>query len=284
MYQEHASKTAYVAFNHLEDPVHPVPRANALINGGAYLSYGDNGSRDRTNGNGYKAKQTSQERPKHAWEYRKEQADKTYDDAKAKPPTELAKNIITFLGFKCVSGKFMYIGIPEGESFLFGEFGKKFYNLRIEMKREEGITFFEPGFIENKRTNYYLKNDIYNNEENIFEEEYLMNLEGDKLNQSITTTMIDENIFRSQKVDEKIPGYDYKEVINQTNRNWIKNKYIKNKNKKNMTKIKTLNDAKTLYLSIKEKSVSKSTYIFQEQDEKEVYLYNPLPEATPILK
>ena len=131
------------------------------------------------------------------------------------------KNIITFLGFKCVSGKLMYIGIPEGESFLFGKFGKKFYNLRIEMKREEGITFFEPGFIENKRTNYYLKNDIYNNEENIFEEEYLMNLEGDKLNQSITTTMIDENIFRSQKVDEKIPGYDYKEVINQTNRNWI---------------------------------------------------------------
>ena len=191
------------------------------------------------------------------------------------------KNIITFLGFKCVSGKLMYIGIPEGESFLFGKFGKKFYNLRIEMKREEGITFFEPGFIENKRTNYYLQNDIYNNEENIFEEEYLMNLEGDKLNQSITTTMIDENIFRSQKVDEKIPGYDYKEVINQTNRNWIKNKYIKNKNKKNMTKIKTLNDAKTLYLSIKERSVSKSTYIFQEQDEKEVYLYNPL--QNPLL-
>ena len=50
----------------------------------------------------------------------------------------------------------MFIGIPDGDGFLFGEFWKKLYNLRLEMKKEEGITLFEPSFMENKRKNYHL--------------------------------------------------------------------------------------------------------------------------------
>ena len=196
---------------------------------------------------------------------------------------ERTKNIITFLGFKCVSGKFMYIGIPEGESFLFGEFGKKFYNLRIEMKREEGITLFEPGFIENLRTNFYLKQKKIIEEDNIFEEEYLKNLEGDLLNQSITTTIINENEFKTQIIEEKVPGYDYKEVVNLSNRNWIKNKFKKKYKKKGIFQnIKSFNDVKTLYTTITQKSLSKSTYIFKEKDKTEAYSYNP--SQNPLLK
>ena len=32
---------------------------------------------------------------------------------------------ITFLGFKCISGKTQFVGTPKGKSFLIGEFGKK---------------------------------------------------------------------------------------------------------------------------------------------------------------
>ena len=69
---------------------------------------------------------------------------------------EQTNHTISFLGFKCISGKKMFVGYPEGEPFLFGEFGKKFYNLRIEMKKEEGITLFEPGFIKNEIKNMNL--------------------------------------------------------------------------------------------------------------------------------
>ena len=77
----------------------------------------------------------------------------------------------------------IFVGYPNGEPFLFGEFGKKFYNLRIEMKKEEGITLFEPGFIKNKIKNMNLneinkydfdKNEI---EKNLNEEESLQNIE-----------------------------------------------------------------------------------------------------------
>ena len=113
-------------------------------------------------------------------------------------------NTISFLGFKCISGKTMYIGIPDGDSFLFGEFGKKFYNLRLEMKKDKGITLFEPGFIENKRKNYHLnklneelktssfsknKND---KEEIIMDEKYIKTMKDDKLNEFITTSLFEQ--------------------------------------------------------------------------------------------
>jgi len=151
-----------------------------------------------------------------------------------------SNNIISFLGFKCVSGKTMYIGIPDGDSFLFGEFGKKFYNLRLEMKKEKGITLFEPGFIENKRKNYHLNKANNGNlktwkskgimnkmekEEILMDERYLKTMSGDKLNQFITTPVLEDSGFSTQERKEKVSGYDYKEVVNQSNRDWIKNKY-----------------------------------------------------------
>ena len=186
-----------------------------------------------------------------------------------------SQNVINFLGFKCVSGKLLFIGIPEGDSFLFGEFGKKFYNLRIEMIKDEGISYFEPGFIENERKNYYLKNDIYGQDENIFEEECLKYLDEDMLNQTITTTIIEEKEFNNQKTSEEIPGYDYKEVIHQTNRNWIINKH-KNVNG-NYTEIKSRKDAYNFYSLIKEKSkdsMDKTTCISPDLNDAEMYTFN----------
>ena len=111
---------------------------------------------------------------------------------------------INFLGFKSFYGKMRYIGKPKGESFLFGEFGKRFYNLRLEINKERGITLFEPGFINNESLIYFKQKfimDIRNISqidvnENIFEESKFKNLDMDELNFAITTDFEkDEHIF-----------------------------------------------------------------------------------------
>ena len=195
-------------------------------------------------------------------------------------------NIISFLGFKCVSGKTMFLGIPDGESFLFGEFGKKFYNLRLEMKKSDGITLFEPGFIENKRTNYHLnkfnsEKMIANSlerkktekEEILMDEQYITTMSGDKLNQFITTPVLEDDGFSTQETKETITGYDYKEVINQSHRDWIKNNYkvIGNYFAKIMFK-----DSKSLLENLKRKpSLQRDNTIMEGQNMSEIFEYNP---------
>ena len=194
------------------------------------------------------------------------------------------KKIISFLGFKCISGKTRYIGIPDGDPFLFGEFGKKFYNLRLEMDKKKGITLFEPGFIENKRKNYHL-NKVNNKkmklfcskmqpggEETIMDEKYLKVMTGDKLNQYITTSIMDDGGFSGQQTKEKISGYDYKEVVNQNNRDWIKNKYKGFGNYFSKIIFKETN----LLFNIKkeDKIMRKSTRIEKIHDE-DIYSFNP---------
>jgi len=47
--------------------------------------------------------------------------------------------------------------------------------------KEEGITLFEPKFVENKRKNFYLsKEKEIENEDIIMDEEYLKDLKGDE--------------------------------------------------------------------------------------------------------
>ena len=36
-----------------------------------------------------------------------------------------------FLGFKCVSGKTVFIGYPEGDGFIYGKFGTKFHEVKV---------------------------------------------------------------------------------------------------------------------------------------------------------
>ena len=42
-------------------------------------------------------------------------------------------NLVNFLGFKCISGKTVFVGYPKGEGFMFGNFGKKFHELKVQM-------------------------------------------------------------------------------------------------------------------------------------------------------
>ena len=132
---------------------------------------------------------------------------------------------ITFLGFKCISGKTVFDGFPEGRGFLLGKFGTKFHDLKIQMT-EEGITKLEPGFKHNARKNVFLEtildqlsNDL-EEEEFIKDEEEIKKLKNDEdIGKYITTSILDDNIFFNNK--DIICGNDYKEVVDQHPRNWI---------------------------------------------------------------
>ena len=63
---------------------------------------------------------------------------------------EEQSGLITFLGFKCISGKTVFVGFPEGDGFLFGKFGNKFHDIKVQMT-DEGITKLEPGFKTNPK-------------------------------------------------------------------------------------------------------------------------------------
>ena len=185
--------------------------------------------------------------------------------------------IITYLGFKCVSGKIRFIGMPSGESFLFGEFGKKFYNLRVEINQEKGITLFEPGFLQNERKNYSLTNfdnkiDNMGIAGNLFEEVLLNGFDEDKLNQIITTTIIEKTNDSIIDMDEKYPGNDYKEVVELTNRDWIINK---EKKETSLDMSNSFDELKISQKSISANSVDKATHININQDFKEIFSYNP---------
>ena len=41
--------------------------------------------------------------------------------------------MVNFLGFKWISGKTIFVGYPEGDGFLFGNFGKKFHEIKVQM-------------------------------------------------------------------------------------------------------------------------------------------------------
>jgi len=140
------------------------------------------------------------------------------------PKTEM----INFLGFKCVSGKTVFVGYPEGDGFIFGKFGMKFHEIKVQMSLD-GIILLQPGFSINRRTNFYL-----NTEANKLTKEDLLRdiliqdeAQLSKLNDAIqidkmiTTPIIEENHFFNDKLIDDISGNDYKEVVNQNPREWI---------------------------------------------------------------
>ena len=55
--------------------------------------------------------------------------------------------MLNFLGFKCISGKTIFVGYPEEDGFLFGNFGKKFHEIKVQMSLD-GILLLQPGFNE----------------------------------------------------------------------------------------------------------------------------------------
>ena len=132
---------------------------------------------------------------------------------------------VNFLGFKCVSGKTVFVGYPEGDGFLFGKFGKKFHEIKIQLDID-GIILLQPGFNENKRANYFLINAEANkltNEDALIQDEVQLSQLNDEIeiDKMITTPIIQEKDFMNKKLVDEISGNDYKEVVNQNAREWI---------------------------------------------------------------
>ena len=137
--------------------------------------------------------------------------------------------LITFLGFKCISGKTVFVGFPEGDGFLFGKFGTKFHDIKIQMT-DEGITKLEPGFKTNPRTNFFL-GEIFaklvnlqdlNKDELIKDEKELEKIDNEvEIDKIITTPIVEDDLFFNKNLKDEISGNDYKEVVNQHPRNWI---------------------------------------------------------------
>ena len=159
-------------------------------------------------------------------------------------------NLINFLGFKCVSGKTVFVGFPEGDGFLFGKFGTKFHEIKLHTTLE-GINFFQPGFNTNRKPNFYLNTEANNlTMENLSEKKDILIQDEVQLSQlkdeiqidkMITTPIIEENHFFDEKLLDAIDGNDYKEVVNQNPREWIL-KTMK-ENKEVSKEILTVDDA-----------------------------------------
>ena len=161
-----------------------------------------------------------------------------------------SKNNISFIGFKCISGKTEFVGIPEGSGFLIGGFGKKFHSIKLQMN-EEGIHLLNPIFNENPRTNFFIRK-IFDTltikdlekDDFILDEQHLDKIKSEvDIDIFITTPIIEDDHFFNNKLKDKIAGNDYKEVVNQAPRQWIMKKDKEKKNLKNLKKINNINDA-----------------------------------------
>ena len=154
--------------------------------------------------------------------------------------------LINFLGFKCVSGKTVFVGYPEGDGFIFGKFGKKFHDIKIHTTLE-GINYFQPGFNLNRKTNFYLTNEANTlTKENLIskidiliqDEVQLSKLNDEiQIDKMITTPIIEENHFFDEKLLDVIDGNDYKEVVNQNPRKWILKTTKEEETSKNITTV-----------------------------------------------
>ena len=167
------------------------------------------------------------------------------------------KKILSFLGFKCASGKTVFVGMPKGEGFLFGNFGTKLAHFKLEMT-VDGITKLEPIFDENIRPNFYLKHKANElTEQDLSKDECLKDeseiaklTNEDEIDKFIMTPIIEDDKFFNKKLQDIISGNDYKEVVNQSKRKWIENKEGGGKKPHQgpgRPRLPTLNDALALF-------------------------------------
>ena len=158
------------------------------------------------------------------------------------------RGLIKFLGFKCISGKTVFVGFPEGDGFLFGKFGYKLHDLKVQMSTR-GFTFLKPEFKPNLRINFFLDKITLSNqnlevEEIIKDEEHFQNIDNFiELDKLTTTSIIDDDFFFNNYLKDEISGKDYKEVVDQHPRQWIMNSYLSNDDNNEQRNSLTLDDA-----------------------------------------
>ena len=176
--------------------------------------------------------------------------------------------LISFLGFKCISGKMSFVGQPKGEGFLFGKFGAKLHDIKLQMT-VDGITKFEVGFQSNIRKNFFLGSfeNLKNMEDDdapIKDEKNLLTLKDTlKINQLVTTPIFDDGHFFNARFKDKISGNDYKEIINQGGREWIRRGMFPHKKRpKSQARLSTLDDC--LKTFNQEHSARSSIFLFKK--------------------
>ena len=158
-------------------------------------------------------------------------------------------NYITFLGFKCISGKTQFVGTPKGKSFLIGEFGKKLNQLKCQMTMD-GITCLLPYLDKNLRPNVYLSKKIseltleyINKDEIILDEKYLSKLtDEEEIDKYITTPLIDDAHFFNFNLKDDIFGNSLKEVIKKQPKRWMRNRIEREKMIPRPRRFLSLND------------------------------------------
>ena len=185
--------------------------------------------------------------------------------------------ILSFLGFKCASGKMVFVGFPKGEGFLFGKYGSKLSQIKIEMT-EQGVTKLEPIFDGNVRPNFYLKNKAdkltlndLNKDELILDEDQLANMTNeDEIDKLITIPVINDDKFFNKKLKDEITGNDYKEIVNQAPRKWIMNKKGQKPPQGKPGKMPTLNDFLKIFEHEKKKRGHQRVFFMQGGFKKKV--------------
>ena len=127
---------------------------------------------------------------------------------------------ITFIGFKCRSGKNSFYGKPEGTPFFYGSIGRHVKTFKCEVKNGV-LTSILPGFVDVIRRNSYIdksindiQNDIDHCDDYIYEEETLINInDPEELDKNIRNPMIPDDYFFDKKFEDKIKGTDINEII-----------------------------------------------------------------------
>ncbi len=132
---------------------------------------------------------------------------------------------ITFLGFKCRSGKTSYIGNnPKGQLFFFGEYKKQLQSLKIEIKDNE-INYFEPYFAEVQRVNPFIDIEInqkfLDDDKPIYEEELLEKMEDEEeIDKHVFQPLVSDYFFFDPRFFDEIKGQTYKDIGHLKERYW----------------------------------------------------------------
>ena len=110
--------------------------------------------------------------------------------------------IITSIGFKCISGKIIHYGNPDGKSFLFGEYGKKLQCLDLEID-ENGISGLKIYFVKNIYVNLCIEIKEDNEDEIYYDEKILLEVQDPDKNEDIRKTRI-INLEKDDNEENKI--------------------------------------------------------------------------------
>ena len=127
---------------------------------------------------------------------------------------------ITFIGFKCRSGKTSFYGKPEGTPFFYGGIGRHVKTFKCEVKNG-ALTSILPGYVDVIRKNPYIdksineiQDDINHADDYVYEEETLVNItDPDELDNNIRNPMIPDDFFFDKTLEDKIKGTDINEII-----------------------------------------------------------------------